>query len=118
MGFFVDANWSTSVSFNLQAVRKIVCRQRHGAEMLETEINICTHSREAIEAHPMFKRISMIRGSSVAPEVIEQVKAKAVTKQRVLISLDSNQAHDHALAELEAYTPLTSVGSYCVVFAL
>jgi cephalosporin hydroxylase len=24
--------------------------------------------------------------------------------------------HDHVLAELEAYAPLTSVGSYCVVF--
>ncbi len=30
--------------------------------------------------------------------------------------LDSNQTHDHVLAELEAYAPLTSVDSYCVVF--
>ena len=30
--------------------------------------------------------------------------------------LDSNHTHDHVLAELEAYAPLTSVGSYCVVF--
>jgi hypothetical protein len=36
--------------------------------------------------------------------------------ERVLVALDSNHTHDHVLAELEAYAPLTSVGSYCVVF--
>ena len=30
--------------------------------------------------------------------------------------MDSNHTHDHVLAELEAYAPLTSVGSYCIVF--
>jgi cephalosporin hydroxylase len=34
----------------------------------------------------------------------------------VLVCLDSNHTHDHVLAELEAYAPLTSPGSYCVVF--
>ncbi len=58
----------------------------------------------------------MIEGSSIAPEIIAQVKAKAAGKQRVLVCLDSNHTHAHVLAELEAYAPLTSVGSYCVVF--
>lgn len=30
--------------------------------------------------------------------------------------LDSNHTHDHVLAELNAYAPLTSRGSYCIVF--
>ena len=64
----------------------------------------------------MCRRISMIQGSSIAPEIVAQVKAHAAGRQRVLISLDSNHTHDHVLAELEAYAPLTSVGSYCVVF--
>lgn len=34
----------------------------------------------------------------------------------MLVCLDSNQAHDHVLTELEAYAPLSSVGSYCIVF--
>jgi cephalosporin hydroxylase len=36
--------------------------------------------------------------------------------QKVLVCLDSNHTHDHVLAELEAYAPLTSADSYCVVF--
>ena len=30
--------------------------------------------------------------------------------------LDSNHTHEHVLAELNAYGPLVSAGSYCVVF--
>jgi cephalosporin hydroxylase len=84
--------------------------------VLGLDIDIRQHNREAIEAHPMSSRIQMIQGSSIAPEVIEQVKAVAKNYKRVLVCLDSNHTHDHVLAELEAYAPLTSVGSYCVVF--
>jgi len=80
------------------------------------DIDIRAHNREAIEAHPMASRIQMIQGSSISPEIIAQVKEIAQSYQRVLVSLDSNHTHDHVLAELEAYAPLTSVGSYCVVF--
>lgn len=86
------------------------------AEVVGVDIDIRAHNRQAIEAHPMFKRISMIQGSSVAPDIIEQVRAKAGGKQRVMVCLDSNHTHDHVLAELRAYAPLTTVGSYCVVF--
>ncbi len=92
------------------------CGGPQDAEVLGVDIDIRTHNREAIEAHPMFKRISMIQGSSIAPEIIEQVRAKAAGKRRVLVCLDSNHTHDHVRAELEAYAPLTSVGSYCIVF--
>ena len=86
------------------------------AEVVAVDIDIRSHNRMAIEAHPMFKRISMIEGSSISPEVIEQIKQRAAAKQRVLVCLDSNHTHAHVLAELEAYAPLTSIGSYCVVF--
>jgi cephalosporin hydroxylase len=84
-------------------------------KVLGIDIDIRAHNREAIESHPMASRIQMIQGSSIAPEVVEQVKAVAKNYQRVLVCLDSNHTHDHVLAELEAYAPLTSVGSYCVV---
>ncbi len=84
-------------------------------KVLGLDIDIREHNREAIEAHPMSSRIQMIQGSSISPEVIEQVKAVVKNYQRVLICLDSNHTHNHVLAELEAYALLTSVGSYCVV---
>ena len=64
----------------------------------------------------MASRIQMIQGPSTAPEIIEQVEQIASNYKRILICLDSNHTHDHVLAELQAYAPLTSVGSYCVVF--
>ena len=85
-------------------------------KVLGLDIDIRQHNREAIEAHPMSSRIQMIQGSSIAPELVEQVKSVAKNYQRVLVCLDSNHTHDHVLAELEAYAPLTSVSSYCIVF--
>ena len=92
------------------------CGGPKDAEVLGIDIDIRAHNREAIEAHPMSRRISMLQGSSVAPEIIEKVKAKAEGRKKVLVILDSNHTHEHVLAELDAYAPLTSVGSYCLVF--
>jgi cephalosporin hydroxylase len=80
------------------------------------DIDIRPHNRAAIEAHPMAHMIHMVEGSSTAPETVKQVHALAQGHERVLVCLDSMHTHDHVLAELKAYAPLTSVGSYCVVF--
>ena len=85
-------------------------------KVLGIDIDIRAHNRAAIEAHPMASRIQMIQGSSIAPEIIEQVRSVAANYSRVLVYLDSNHTHDHVLAELQAYASLTSIGSYCVVF--
>lgn len=85
-------------------------------KVLGIDIDIRAHNRAAIEAHPMASRIQMIEGSSIAPEIVAQVKELAKNHERILVCLDSMHTHDHVLAELEAYAPLTTVGSYCVVF--
>lgn len=85
-------------------------------KVLGVDIDIRAHNRKAIEAHPMAHMIEMVQGSSIANDVIEQVKTIARNYERVLIFLDSNHTHEHVLAELEAYAPLTSQGSYCVVW--
>jgi cephalosporin hydroxylase len=92
------------------------CGGPQGGRVVGVDIDIRTHSRKAIDAHPMSRRIAMIEGSSIAPGIVEQVRAKTVGKQRVLVCLDSNHTHEHVLAELQAYAPLVSVRSYCVVF--
>ncbi|MEK7089397.1 MAG: cephalosporin hydroxylase family protein [Patescibacteria group bacterium] len=85
-------------------------------EVLGIDIDIRKHNRREIEKHRMFKRITMLEGSSIDPTIIERVKKLAKGKKKILIFLDSNHAHDHVLRELELYSPLISRGSYIVVF--
>jgi cephalosporin hydroxylase len=92
------------------------CGGPSDARVLGVDIDIRKHNRSGIEAHPLSRRIDMIQGSSVAPEVVTQVRERAAGKARILVCLDSNHTHDHVLQELRAYAPLTSIGSYCVVF--
>jgi cephalosporin hydroxylase len=85
-------------------------------KVLGLDIDIRPLNLEAIQAHPMSSRIEMIQGSSIDPAIVNKVKSIAAGYKKVLVCLDSNHTHDHVLAELEAYAPLTSVDSYCVVF--
>ena len=87
-----------------------------GRQVIGIDIQIRSHNRMAIEAHPMSHLIKMIEGSSVDPDVVNQVKTLAKGYKKILVLLDSNHTHNHVLSELEAYAPLTSVGSYCVVW--
>jgi cephalosporin hydroxylase len=87
-----------------------------GRKVLGVDIDIRSHNRAAIEAHPLISYIDMIEGSSVAPDVIAQVKTIARQHESVMVCLDSNHSHAHVLAELEAYGSLVTAGSYCVVF--
>ena len=90
--------------------------QESKRKVLGVDIDIRAHNRSAIEVHPMASRIQMIQGSSIAPEIIAQVYATAANFNKVLVCLDSNHTHAHVLAELQAYAPLASLGSYCCVF--
>ena len=89
---------------------------RPARKVVGVDIDIRAHNRGAIEAHPLASRIEMIQGSSIAPATVAQVREIASGYKRVMVCLDSSHTHDHVLAELEAYAPLASVGSYCVVF--
>lgn len=84
--------------------------------VLGIDIDIRAHNRAAIEAHPMSHRIDMLQGSSIAPEMVAEVRKRAAQHERIVVFLDSNHTHEHVLAELEAYAPLVSPASYCVVF--
>lgn len=93
--------------------------RRPRRHVLGIDIDIRQHNREAIEAHPLASRISMIQGSSIEPALVEQVRERVAALpagSKVLVCLDSMHTHDHVLAELHAYAPLVSVGSYCIVF--
>ncbi|MCW8899139.1 MAG: cephalosporin hydroxylase family protein [Gammaproteobacteria bacterium] len=85
-------------------------------KVIGIDIDIRSHNREALDIHPMRNRMELIEGSSIAPEIISKVHALSKGYERIVVFLDSNHTHDHVLAEMEAYAPLVSPGSYCVVF--
>ena len=85
-------------------------------KVIGIDIDIRAHNREALDNHPMRNRMELIEGSSISPNIINQVHSLAKGYEKVMIFLDSNHTHDHVLAELEAYSSLVSTGSYCVVF--
>jgi cephalosporin hydroxylase len=80
------------------------------------DIEIRPHNRKAIEEHPLAHLIDMFEGSSIDLIIVEQVRKIAKSYKNILVFLDSTHTHSHVLAELKAYAPLTSVGSYCVVW--
>jgi cephalosporin hydroxylase len=84
-------------------------------EVLGIDVDIRAHNREAIEAHPLARRIRMIEGSSLDDGVVAQARAAAAEVERVMVVLDSNHTHEHVLAELRAYGPLVTVGQFLVV---
>lgn len=85
-------------------------------KVVAVDIDIREHNRNLIESHPMANRLTMIQGSSVDPKIVEEVKSHVDDAKSVLVFLDSMHTHDHVLAELEAFAPMVTKGSYCVVF--
>jgi cephalosporin hydroxylase len=96
--------------------KKSINPARSKRKVLAVDIDLRKHNRAAIEAHPMSSRIQMIQGSSIAPDIIAQIREIAAHYSRIMVCLDSNHTHNHVLDELKAYAPLVSEGSYCVVF--
>lgn len=80
------------------------------------DIDIRSHNREALAAHPLVRRIDLIEGSSTDEATLRLVYQAAQGRSSVLVALDSSHAHGHVLEELRRYAPLVTKGSYLVVF--
>lgn len=83
--------------------------------VMGVDIDIKAHNRAAIESHPMARRIALLEGSSVDELILQQIRARAKSCERVLVVLDSSHTHAHVLRELELYAPLVRRGSHLVV---
>lgn len=84
-------------------------------QVVGIDVDIRAHNRAEIESHPLFKRVTMLEGSSVDPTIVSRVKAIAKDHERIMVILDSNHTHDHVLAELTAYAPLVTMDCYLIV---
>lgn len=85
----------------------------HG-RVIGVDIEIRPHNRAAIAAHELFPYITLVEGSSIAPQTVERVRSLIRPGERVLVMLDSCHTKAHVLAELAAYAPLVAEGSYIV----
>ncbi|MBN8928773.1 MAG: hydroxylase [Rhodospirillales bacterium 69-11] len=91
-----------------------VCAAMGCGRVIGIDVEIRPHNRAAIEAHPLAPHITLVEGSSTDPRNIATVEAAIGPDETVLVILDSNHSRDHVAAELEAYAPLVSPGSYIV----
>ena len=85
-----------------------VCEEIGRGRIITIDVSIAYKHR--VE-HP---RITYIHGSSVSDQALETV-GLAADAERVMVLLDSDHSRDHVLAELRAYAPLVTPGSYLVV---
>lgn len=91
-----------------------LCAAMGKGRVIGIDIEIRPHNRAAIEAHRLSPMIQLLEGSSTDPEMVHQVRNQVGVAESVLVLLDSCHSKAHVAAELEAYGPLVSAGSYIV----
>lgn len=84
-------------------------------QVIGIDVEIRPHNKIAIEQHPMFKRITMIEGSSVDSKTVESLKNFIKKDKSIAVMLDSNHSKEHVLKELEIYSKIVTIGSYLIV---
>jgi cephalosporin hydroxylase len=93
-----------------------VCAVRGRGRVIGVDVEIKPDNRAAIEAHPLARLIHLVEGDSIAPATVAAVRALVGPGESALLVLDSAHGREHVRAELEAYAPLVTPGSFIVVF--
>jgi cephalosporin hydroxylase len=91
-----------------------LCKMLGKGRVIGIDIEIRPHNRAAIESHELGAGITLVEGSSTAPEIVKRVHDMIRPGETVLVLLDSNHTRQHVLDELEAYHDLVTPGSYIV----
>lgn len=91
-----------------------LCQLIGRGRVIGVDIEIRPRNRAAIEEHPLSHFITMIEGSSISNDVVGSVRKLIQPGESVLVLLDSCHTKAHVLAELLAYSPLVTSGSYIV----
>jgi cephalosporin hydroxylase len=92
-----------------------LCKAIGKGRVIGIDVEIRPHNRQAIESHELADCIELVEGSSTEPQIVEQVRRSVGDAETVLVLLDSDHTKKHVLAELEAYAPLVTPGSWIVV---
>ncbi len=92
-----------------------LCKLMGRGRVIGIEIELRPHNRAALDTHPLRPLITVVDGSSIDPATVARVRSLIAPGEKVLVLLDSRHTKEHVLAELQAYAPLVSKGSYIVV---
>ena len=91
-----------------------LCKAFEKGRVVGIDIEIRPHNRNAIESHELSSYITLVEGSSTAPEVLDHVRSLIKPGESVLVILDSNHTRQHVLDEMRSYSDLVTKGSYLV----
>lgn len=91
-----------------------LCQMMNHGRVIAIDIEIRPHNRARIEAHPLAHRITLLEGSSTAPDIVSAIGGLVKQGETVLVVLDSNHSYQHVMDELNAYAELVTPGSYII----
>ena len=91
-----------------------LCKAFEKGRVVGIDIEIRPHNRNAIESHELSSYITLVEGSSTAPEVLDHVRSLIKPGESVLVILDSNHTRQHVLDEMRSYCDLVTKDSYLV----
>lgn len=80
------------------------------------DTDIRAHNRQPIGAHLVFWRTFLRKGSSIAFEIIEEVRARAAGKSHVLVHVDTHCDACLCSPRWQSFRCRRQWGSYCIVF--
>lgn len=91
-----------------------ICRVLGRGRVVGIDLDIRPHNREAIESHALADLVELLDGDCLGAETLSRVRSNVAGKT-VMVVLDSNHTDEHVFAELQAYAPFVTPGSYLVV---
>ncbi len=91
-----------------------LCKALGKGRIIGIDVEIRPHNLKALQEHFLLPYITLIEGSSIDEAIISEVKSHVQPGEKVMVFLDACHTFDHVTAELNAYSPLVSVGSYSV----
>ena len=91
-----------------------LCEAMGKGRVIGIDLELRHGLREGLAAHRLAHRITLLEGDSAAPAMAADVRSRVAPGESVLVILDSNHTKAHVAAELEAYAPLVTRGSWII----
>ena len=85
-----------------------LCDLLHNGKIVTVDITV-------YDPRPKHDRILYLKGRSVDQNVVADIRKMAEGRDPIIVILDSDHTKANVLAELNAYAPMVTIGSYLIV---